>query len=94
MGGWRMWDEVEEKLSELPYYYDTAICLNRNVKIHLENDQFVRMIRKHGADKVLFGTDSPWYGQQSALDDIRKTGLTDKELELVLGENARKLIWG
>lgn len=94
MGGWRMWDEVEEKLVGLPYYMDSAICLNRNVKIHMENDQFVRMVRNHGADKVLFGTDSPWYDQARAIEDIRSTGLTSDELDLVLGDNANHLIFG
>ena len=89
-----MWDEVEEKLVGLPYYMDSAICLNRNVKIHMENDQFVRMVRNHGADKVLFGTDSPWYDQARAIEDIRSTGLTSDELDLVLGDNANHLIFG
>lgn len=93
MGGWRMWDEVEEKLLELPYYIDTAICLNKNVEIYLENEQFVRMVRKIGADKVLFGTDSPWYDQKRAIEDIKATGLSASELDLVLGENANKLIF-
>lgn len=94
MGGWRMWDEVEEKLLELPYYLDTAICLNKNVEIYLDNEQFVRMVRKRRADKVLFGTDSPWYDQKRAIEDLKATGLTEEELELVLGENANKLIFG
>ena len=94
MGGWRMWDEVEEKLLELPYYIDTAICLNKNVEIYLDNEQFVRMVRKIGADKVLFGTDSPWYDQKQAIKDLKQTGLTEEELRLVLGENANKLIFG
>ena len=94
MGGWRMWDEVEEKLLELPYYLDTAICLNKNVEIYLDNEQFVRMVRKRGVDKVLFGTDSPWYDQKRAIEDLKATGLTEEELKLVLGENANKLIFG
>ena len=94
MGGWRMWDEVEEKLLELPYYIDTAICLNKNVEIYLDNEQFVRMVRKIGAEKVLFGTDSPWYDQKQAIKDLKQTGLTEEELRLVLGENANKLIFG
>ena len=94
MGGWRMWDEVEEKLLELPYYLDTAICLNKNVEIYLDNEQFVRMVRKRGADKVLFGTDSPWYDQKRAIEDLKQTGLNEEELKLVLGENANKLIFG
>lgn len=93
MGGWRAWDEVEEKLIDLPVYFDTAVVANKNVPIHIENEQWVRMMRNHGVDKILFGTDSPWYDQKQALSDIRTCGLTDEELTLVLGENARKLFF-
>ena len=51
------------------------------------------MIRNHGVDKVLFGTDSPWDDQKTALKDINATELTDEEKRLILGENARKLFF-
>lgn len=91
MGGWKQWDEVEEKLVGLPVYFDTAICMNQNVPIHLKKDQFVRIVKNHGADRVLFGTDSPWYNQKKAITDIRQSGLADQELELVLGKNAERM---
>ena len=93
MGGWRKWDEVEEKIVGMPVYFDTAVVLNKNVPIHISDEQFVRMIRTHGADKVMFGTDIPWYDQAQALKDIKNTGLTEDELKLVLGENANKLFF-
>ena len=91
MGGWRLWDEVEEKLVGLPFYMDTAVVLNRRFPVRLGNEQFVRMVRKHGADKILFGTDSPWYDQKQALEDFDNTGLNDDEKKLILGENAKRL---
>lgn len=90
MGGWRMWDEVEEKLVGLPVYFDTAVSLKKDVP-HLENEQFVRIVRKHGADKILFGTDCPWDDQKQALMDIDNTSLTAEEKKLILGENANRL---
>lgn len=92
MGGWRMWNKVEEKLVGLPIYFDTAVVLKKGVP-HLENEQFVRMIRNHGIDKVLFATDYPWYNQKTALEDINATELTDEEKRLILGENAKKLFF-
>ena len=91
MGGWRCWNEVEEKIVGLPVYFDTAVVSNKNVPIHISDEQLVRMIRNHGVDRILFGTDSPWYDQATALNDIRKSGLNEEELKLVLGENAKKL---
>lgn len=93
MGGWRKWDEVEEKIVGLPVYLDTAVCLNKDIPVYLKNQQFVRMVRNHGAERILFGTDSPWYDQKSALRDINNTELTDDEKKLILGENAKKLIF-
>lgn len=93
MGGWNRWDEVEEKIIGLPVYFDTAVCARRDIPVHISDEQLVRMIRKQGVKRVMFGTDSPWYDQKEALYDIRHSGLTDEELKLVLGENARKLFF-
>ena len=91
MGGWRLWDEVEEKIIGLPVYLDTAVVLNRLFPVKLENEQFLRMVKNHGADKILYGTDSPWYNQMQALEDFDNSGLTKADKELILGENANNL---
>ena len=94
MGGWRKWDEVEEKIVGLPVYFDTAVCQRKDMPVHISDEQLVRMIRNQGVERVMFGTDSPWYDQKTALRDIRSSGLTEDELTLVLGENAEKLFFG
>lgn len=91
MGGWRMWDEVEDKIIGLPLYLDTAVVLNRKFPVKLENAQFRRMVEKHGSDRILYGTDSPWYNQIQALEDFENTGLTDYDKELILGKNANRI---
>jgi hypothetical protein len=93
MGGWRKWDEVEEKIVGLPVYFDTAVCMNRDIPVHLQKEQFVRMVRNHGVERILFGTDSPWYDQKQALEDINATDLTDYEKIQILGENTKQLIF-
>lgn len=80
-----------KKLVGLPVYFDTAVVLNKNIPVHLENEQFVRMARNHGVDRVMFGTDTPWYDQKQAVKDMKDTGLTERELELVFGLNARNV---
>ena len=82
LGGWRMWDEVEEKLAGLPMYFDTAVVLNKKFPVKISQEQFARIVRKHGADKVIFGTDTPWYDQKQALEDFEKVGLSEKEIKL------------
>lgn len=91
MGGWRMWDEVEEKLIGLPFFMDTAVALNKKFPVKLSNEQFLRMVRKHGSDKIIFGTDTPWYDQKQALMDLDQIDLNDNEKVQILGENANNL---
>ena len=91
MGGWRMWDEVEEKLIGLPFFMDTAVALNKKFPVKLSNEQFLRMVRKHGSDKIIFGTDTPWYDQKQALMDLDEIDLNDNEKVQILGENANNL---
>lgn len=91
MGGWYMWDEVEEKLVGRSVYFDTAFC-QEEVPPHLSDDQFVRIVRKHGADKVLFATDSPWSGQKETMDKIKSLGFTLEEEKMIFGDNAARLL--
>lgn len=91
MGGWRLWDEVEEKIVGLPLYLDTAVVLNSKFPVKLSDEQFRRMVRNHGADKILYGTDSPWYEQCQALEDFDNANLERREKEMILGENANRL---
>lgn len=87
LGSWGMWDEVEEFIVGLPVYLDLAFTLGR-----INDEQLVRIIRKHGAERVLFGTDSPWCDQEEALKHFRSLSLTDGEKDLILGLNAAKLL--
>lgn len=91
MGGWRMWDEVEEKLIGLPFFMDTAVALNKKFPVKLSNEQFLRMVRNHGSDKIIFGTDTPWYDQKQALMDLDEIDFNDNEKVQILGENANNL---
>ncbi|MCF0132532.1 MAG: amidohydrolase family protein [Blautia sp.] len=86
MGSNRNYAEAEEKLCGRNVYFDTAYVLTE-----LSPEQFTRMVRKHGADKVLFATDTPWSSQEYGVDFIRNCPLTDAEKMRILSENAQKL---
>lgn len=58
---------------------------------HLEKEQFLRIVEKHGADKILFATDSPWSDQGYTLERLKEFGMSEEALNLILGENAKKL---
>jgi len=86
MGSWSMWDEVEEHLVGLDVYFDTAYCFG-----HIDREQFLRMVRRHGAGKVLFATDSPWKDQGEYVRALRASGLGPDEFAAIAGGNAAKL---
>jgi len=87
LGSWGMWDEVEKFLVGLPVYLDLAFTLGK-----MPDEQLVRIIRGHGAERVLFGTDSPWCDQKEAVEYFHTLPLTDKEKSLILGLNAAELL--
>lgn len=53
---------------------------------------FVNLVRTFGAERVLFGTDSPWADPQTELRHIRALPLSDEEKAAILGGNAKRLL--
>ncbi|MCR5208057.1 MAG: amidohydrolase family protein [Eubacterium sp.] len=102
MGGWKGWNEVESTLCGENVYLDTSFSLERyevpdgmfvpEEETRLMSDeQFLRILKKHGADKILFGTDSPWSDQKKTLEHIKRLVPDEKEQALILSENAFKV---
>lgn len=87
MGGFDMWDDVEKYLAGKNVWLDTSYCLGM-----INDEQFVRIIRKHGKERILFATDSPWGGQKQTLEHIKSVGLSQDELECILHKNAESLL--
>ncbi|MBE5925471.1 MAG: metal-dependent hydrolase [Lachnospiraceae bacterium] len=89
MGSLYMWDEVEEYIVGKNVFLDTAFSIGE-----IEDEQLLRMVRNHGADKVLFSTDSPWKNQKEAVSHISKIPFTEEELDKILYKNAIDLLGG
>lgn len=87
MGGYDQWDAVEEYLVGKNIWFDTGFTLGK-----MKDEQFIRIVKNHGADRILFATDSPWDGQKEALEYIRKLDLSEEELEHILHRNAEELL--
>jgi len=88
-GGNHMLDQVEDRLVGRDLYIDTAYPPD---VFSLDARRVVRMIRKHGAHKVLFGTDWPWESQERGIRYIRSLDLSEREKDLVLGVNGENLL--
>ena len=86
MGSYEMPDEVLCKLCGKPVYMDTAAVLD------LYPDKCVEIIRKHGADRILFATDSPWKSQGEYLGIFENLPLSEGEKEKILHRNAERIL--
>ncbi len=104
MGGWRCWDEVGEVLAGTGALIDTAFSLGRMTPSgdgHPWTDEdltllspgaFVQLARRFGADRVLFGSDSPWADQEQALAAFLALPFTEAEREAILYANAVRIL--
>ena len=103
MGGWRRWEEAMDALSDTTVYLDTAFSLGRLAPLSegdyspeeqrlLGEEAFCRMVRRFHSRRILFGTDSPWADQRTAVEQIRALPLTPEEKEAILGGNAKRLL--
>jgi predicted TIM-barrel fold metal-dependent hydrolase len=88
-GGYRMWDLSGEYLIGRNVYLDTSSSL-----AFIGPERAADMIRKHGAEKVLFGSDYPMWDHGEELERFLAIDLTEEEQRAILFENAEKLLAG
>ena len=92
-----MWDIVYDKLLGKDIYIDTAFSLGNIEKDSkvirlLDKEEFKRFVLKHGADKILFGTDSPWAKGIPYIKFIKELDISLEDKNKILGLNATKLL--
>lgn len=87
MGGFMRWDEVEQELVGQDVWFDTAVVFGK-----IPDEQFLRICKQHGPDRILFATDSPWSGQKESVEYFKKMDLTEEEKQQILTGNAKNLL--
>lgn len=86
-GGCRMHEQAYELLAGKNVYFDTAYVLPE-----IGKETFLKILEKHGADKILFASDSPWQNVKVCRDILNGYGL-EKEIEdKILYKNAFALL--
>ena len=87
LGGSEMVEDVLKYLAGEKVYFDTAYVLK-----YLKKQEFLSVLDKHGEDRILFASDSPW----SSMDDdvqILKSFVEDSDtLDKILYKNALSLL--
>lgn len=104
MGGWRQWEKATTLFAGRDnVWIDTSFSLGDMVPVgdgfyqthsleRLSTEQFLAMKEAFGADRLLFGTDSPWEDQAAEVARIRALPIPEQEKAAILGGNAEKLL--
>jgi uncharacterized protein len=87
MGGWRSWDQVDRCIIGRNVILETSFSLDE-----LGSSRAADMIRRHGIDKVCFGSDWPWKDQGEAIALLKGVGLSEKETDAVLYRTAAGIL--
>jgi hypothetical protein len=87
MGGWRAWDQVERHLVGSEAYFETSFSIPE-----LTPQRAADIIRRHGAERVLLGSDWPWNSQEDAIDQVNRLSLEDMQKGKILCSNAARLL--
>ena len=82
-------DDLVEMGGRFPNLHtDLSFALGADL---LPGDTLRDAIRSFGVERVLFGTDFPYFDPEASLDRLLSCGLSDDELSAVTGENAAKI---
>ena len=82
-----MWKDVLKYLCGENVYFDTAFSSSRMPPAYA-----AEIIKAHGSEKVLFGSDMPWGKTEDEINFVRSLKISDEDKEKILSENAVKLL--
>lgn len=86
-GGWSLFDLAMEYLLPRRCWLDTSSSFAFLGKVRARE-----IIRAYGAERIAFGDDFPMWDHQSELETLLSLGLTDRENERILSENAKQIL--
>lgn len=87
MGGASMSDEVLEYLAGKNCWFDTAFS-----RYDLKKETAEKIISRHGAEKILFGSDCPWERACDSVEYIDALDISDDKKEMIYSKNAADLL--
>ena len=86
-GGYLMWKEVLDTLCVEDVYFDTGYTFNS-----IDDNTFKEILARHGDDKILFATDSPWQDLKTCVDKVKSLNLGEVTEQKIFYKNAIKLL--
>ena len=95
LAGWSMWDRGAELfgdyIRENPQCRFYTDCSSSLYALTPERAATL-LIEKFGVDRVMWGTDYPMWNAKEELERFAALPLTDREREMILSENALKML--
>jgi len=86
-GGERQWEDVEKYLAGSDIYLDTSMGFGIYGK-----EVFTEIYKKHGADRILFATDSPWSDARKELEIFKEIPMNEEDRNKILSGNAERIL--
>ena len=87
LGGGKQWDDVITELCGKNIYLDTSMGFK-----YYSKEQFLKVVELHGADKLLFGSDSTRSRADEEIAALKNMPLEKSQIEKILHLNAEKLL--
>ena len=87
LGGHAQWDDVEKYLAGKDIYLDTSMGFE-----YFSHEQFLRIVKQHGPDKILFGSDAPWSDAGLEIGHLMSLPLPEGDIAAMLGGNAKRIL--
>lgn len=87
MGGYLLWEDVLKYLAGTDITLDTSFCLG-----DMPKEIAQEIIKKHSADKIVFGSDSPWAEPAVILNALKNFGLSQDEFDKITFKNACRIL--
>ena len=98
MGGWQCGEQVIELFKDSGVFFDTAFSFGK-ITPDPESDfynthelpkmpgheEFLKLILNLGVEKILFGTDSPWYSQKDSVNFMKGNKIFSGNIKNLLG---------
>jgi len=86
-GGISCGEAVIRHLCGLPLYFDTSFGYGTKPRA-----EAMEILERHGTDRMLFGSDSPWHTPAMELKLLSTLELSESELSDITWNNAKKLL--
>ncbi len=86
-GANRQFDEVLTHLAGRNVYLDLSFIFT-----YADPEKITRIIRAHGADRILFASDCPWGDPAQGIAFVRSLPISTAEKEAILGGNAQHML--